>query len=139
VPIGAFLCKESCSALGPGDHGTTFGGNPLVAAAAYAGSKYLIDNNIPAYVKQTEKHLFARLHELQVRFSFITEVRGKGLLAAIEFTSDIASQVLPHAHATGVLLNAVKPTALRFMPSLTITAEEIDEGIGRLEQALKKI
>jgi acetylornithine/succinyldiaminopimelate/putrescine aminotransferase len=79
------------------------------------------------------------LYELKARFSFITEVRGKGLLAAIEFDSDIASQVLPHAHAAGVLLNAVKPTALRFMPSLTIIAEEIDEGIGRLERALKKI
>ena len=67
------------------------------------------------------------------------EVRGKGLLAAIEFDSDIASTVLTYANAVGVLLNAVKPTALRFMPPLTITAEEIDEGIGRLEQALKEI
>ena len=139
VPIGAFLAKEFCMVLGPGDHGSTFGGNPLVTAAAYAGSKYLIDNDIPAHVKQMEKHLFARLHELQNHFAFITEVRGKGLLAAIEFDSDIAGQVLTHANAVGVLLNAVKPNALRFMPPLTITAEEIDEGVERLEQALKEI
>jgi acetylornithine/N-succinyldiaminopimelate aminotransferase len=139
VPIGAFLSKESCMVLGPGDHGSTFGGNPLVTAAAYAGSKYLIDNDIPAHVKQMEQHLFARLHELKTHFSVITEVRGKGLLAAIEFDSDIAGQMLTHANAVGVLLNAVKPTALRFMPPLTITAEEIDEGIGRLEKALKEI
>jgi len=139
VPIGAFLSKESCMVLGPGDHGTTFGGNPLVTAAAYAGSKYLIDNGIPAHVKQMEKRLFARLHELKTHFSFIIEVRGKGLLAAMEFDSDIAGTVLPHAHAAGVLLNAVKPNALRFMSPLTITAEEIDEGIGRLEKALKEI
>src|SRR6266851_7981713 len=138
VPIGAFLAKEFCMALGPGDHGTTFGGNPLITAAAYAGSRYLIDNDIPAHVKQMEKHLFTRLHDLQAHFSFITEVRGKGLLAAIEFDSDIAGQVLTHANAVGVLLNAVKPNALRFMPPLTITAEEIDEGIGRLEKALRK-
>jgi acetylornithine/succinyldiaminopimelate/putrescine aminotransferase len=139
VPIGAFLSKEFCTVLGPGDHGSTFGGNPLITAAAYAGSKYLIDNDVPAYVKQMEKHLFGRLHELKTRFSFLTEVRGKGLLAAIEFDSDIAGQVLPRAHTAGVLLNAVKPSALRFMPPLTITAEEIDEGVERLEQALKKI
>jgi acetylornithine/N-succinyldiaminopimelate aminotransferase len=139
VPIGAFLSKEFYMVLGPGDHGSTFGGNPLVTATAYAGSKYLIDNDIPAHVKQMEKHLFACLHELKNHFSFITEVRGKGLLAAIEFDSDIAGTVLTHANAVGVLLNAVNPNALRFMPPLTITAEEIDEGIGRLEQALKQI
>ncbi len=86
-----------------------------------------------------EQHLFAHLHELKSHFSFITEVRGKGLLAAIEFDSDIAGRVLTHANAVGVLLNAVKPSALRFMPPLTITAEEIDEGIVRLEKALKEI
>ena len=86
-----------------------------------------------------EQHLFARLHDLQAHFAFITEVRGKGLLAAIEFDSDLAGTVLTHANAVGVLLNAVKPNTLRFMPPLTITAEEIDEGTGRLEKALKKI
>ena len=66
-------------------------------------------------------------------------MRGKGLLAAIEFDNDIVGTVWTHANAAGVLLNAVKPSALRFMPPLTITAEEIDEGVERLEQALKKI
>lgn len=66
-------------------------------------------------------------------------MRGKDLLAAIGFDSDIANQVLPHANAVGVLLNAVKPNTLRFMPPLTITAEEIDEGMGRVEKARKKI
>jgi acetylornithine/N-succinyldiaminopimelate aminotransferase len=139
VPIGAFLSKEFCSVLAPGDHGSTFGGNPLTTAAAYAGTKYVIEQGIPAYVKQMEKYLFAHLQALKERFSFVTEVRGKGLLAALEFESDIAGQVLTHANAAGVLVNAVKPTALRLMPSLTITATEVDEGISRLEQALKNI
>ncbi|MEK7814363.1 MAG: aminotransferase class III-fold pyridoxal phosphate-dependent enzyme, partial [Chloroflexota bacterium] len=64
---------------------------------------------------------------------------GKGLLAALEFDSNISGQVLTHANQAGVLLNGVKPNAVRFMPPLTITVAEIDEGIGRLEQALKKI
>ena len=86
-----------------------------------------------------EGHLLRRLNELKSQFSFITEVRGKGLLAAIYFESDISGQVLTLANDAGILLNGVKPNAIRFMPPLTITAAEIDEGIGRLEQALGKI
>lgn len=139
VPIGAFMSKASAMALVPGDHGSTFGGNALTTAAAYAGTKFLIDNNIPAHVKQMEAHLLDRLNVLKARFSFITEVRGKGLLTAMFFDSDISGQVLTNANAAGILLNGVRPNAVRFMPPLNITPEEIDEGIGRLEEALKKI
>ncbi len=139
VPIGAFLSKEHCMALGPGDHGSTFGGNALTTAAAYAGTKFLIDNDISAQVKAMEAHLLGRLGELKSRFSFVSDVRGKGLLAAVEFESDISGQVLTNANEAGVLLNAVKPNAVRLMPPLNITRQEIDEGVGRLEEALKKI
>ncbi|MDA0734780.1 MAG: aspartate aminotransferase family protein [Chloroflexi bacterium] len=139
VPIGAFMSKEYCMALVPGDHGSTFGGNALTTAAAYAGTKFLIDNDIPAHVKLMETHLMDRLNVLKASFSFITEVRGKGLLTAMFFDSDISGQVLTNANAAGILLNGVRPNAVRFMPPLNITPEEIDEGIGRLEDALKKI
>jgi predicted acetylornithine/succinylornithine family transaminase len=139
VPIGAFLSKEACMALEPGDHGSTFGGNALTTAAAYAGSKYLIEHNIPAHAKRMGEHLLTGLHALKTRFACITEVRGKGLLAAMEFDRNISGQVLTHANAAGVLLNAVKPNAVRFMPPLTITTAEIDEALARLERALKHI
>jgi predicted acetylornithine/succinylornithine family transaminase len=139
VPIGAFMSKESAMALVFGDHGSTFGGNALTTAAAYAGTKFLIDNDIPAHVKQMETHLIDRLNVLKARFSFITEVRGKGLLTAMYFDGDISAQVLTNANAAGILLNGVRPNAVRFMPPLNITPEEIDEGIGRLEVALQKI
>jgi predicted acetylornithine/succinylornithine family transaminase len=139
VPIGAFLSKESAMALVPGDHGSTFGGNALTTAAAYAGTKFLIDNDIPAHDKEMEKHLMARLNELKSSFSFVKEARGKGLLAALEFDSDISGQVLTSANRAGLLLNGVRPNAVRFMPPLNITSEEIDEGIERLAEALKKI
>ena len=126
-------------ALVPGDHGSTFGGNPLTTAAAYAGTKFLIDNDIPAQVKILETHLLDRLNQLKSHFSFITEVRIKGLLAAIYFDSDISGQVLTLANQAGLLLNGVRPNAVRFMPPLTVTAEEIDEAIGRLDDALKQI
>jgi acetylornithine/N-succinyldiaminopimelate aminotransferase len=85
------------------------------------------------------EHLLARLNELKARFSFVSAVRGKGLLAALEFESNITPQLLTHANQAGVLLNGVKPNAIRFMPPLTVTAAELDEGLGRLEVALKKI
>ncbi|HZA22169.1 MAG TPA: aspartate aminotransferase family protein, partial [Dehalococcoidia bacterium] len=118
VPIGAFLSKESAMALVPGDHGSTFGGNALTTAAAYAGTKFLIDNNIPAHVKEMEKHLMARLGEVKSSFSFVKEARGKGLLAALEFDRDISGQVLTNANQAGLLLNGVRPNAVRFMPPL---------------------
>lgn len=139
VPIGAFLSKEACMALEPGDHGSTFGGNVLTTAAAYAGSTYLIDHDIPAHAKRMGHYLLDGLHTLQARFGCISEVRGKGLLAAMEFDGDLSAQVLTQANAAGVLLNAVKPNAVRFMPPLTISAAEIDTAMQRLEQALQHI
>jgi acetylornithine/N-succinyldiaminopimelate aminotransferase len=139
LPIGAFLSKESAMALTFGDHGSTFGGNALTTAAAYAGTKFLIENDIPSHARQMGEHLLDRLNQLKSRFSFITDARGKGLLAALEFDRDISGQVLTNANEAGVLLNGVKPNAIRFMPPLTITPEEIDQGIGRLEEALKKV
>ena len=139
VPIGAFMSKEYCMALVPGDHGSTFGGNPLATAASYAGTKFLIENDIPGKVKEMEGYLLGRLNELKGRFSFVTDVRGKGLLAAIEFDGDISGQVLTNANAAGLLLNGVKPNAIRFMPPLTVTREEIDQAMERLGDALDQI
>jgi len=126
-------------ALVPGDHGSTFGGNALTTAAAYAGTKFLIENDIPGHARAMGDHLQRRLNELKSRFSFVKDVRGKGLLVAMEFESDIAGQLLTHANAGGLLLNAVKPNAIRFMPPLNVTAEEIDQAMSLLEDALGKI
>lgn len=139
VPIGAFLSKEYCMALVPGDHGSTFGGNALTTAAAYAGTKFLLENDILGNVKAMEQHLSGRLNELKSRVAMVSSVRIKGLLAAVEFDSDISGQVLTNANEAGLLLNGVKPNAVRLMPPLNITAAEIDEGVDRLEQALQKI
>ena len=139
TPIGAFLSKEYCMALVPGDHGSTFGGNALTTAAAYAGTKFLIENDIPGHARAMGEHLQRRLNELKSRYSFVKDVRGKGLLVAMEFESDIAGQLLTHANAGGLLLNAVKPNAIRFMPPLNVTAEEIDQAMSLLGDALGKI
>jgi acetylornithine/succinyldiaminopimelate/putrescine aminotransferase len=109
VPIGAFLSKAHCQALVPGDHGSTFGGNALTTAAAFAGTQYLIENDIPGHAKEMEGALLGALNDLKSRFSFVSEVRGKGLLAAMDFESDMSGQVLANANEAGLLLNAPRP------------------------------
>ena len=136
VPIGAFMSKEHCMALVPGDHGSTYGGNALTTAAAYASTQFIIDNDIPANARAMGAHLTAALENLKSRHSVISEVRGRGLLIAFEFNDDVAADVLTNANASGVLLNMVKPNTLRFMPPLNITVDEIDEGVARLEKAI---
>jgi len=123
-------------ALEPGDHGSTFGGNPLTTAAAYASAKYIVDNDVPANARAMGRRLMQRLEELKSRSSVISEVRGKGLLVAVELTEDIGARALSLSNEAGVLFNMVKPNTLRLMPPLNISPEDVDEGVARLEQAL---
>ena len=139
VPIGAFLAKENASVFSPGEHGSTFGGNPLVCAAAYATVKCIIDNDIPGRVNQVGKYFMAKLENLKQQFDFITEVRGRGLLIALEFDSEIAQELVRACLDKGLLVNRVKPNALRFMPPLIITEKEVDKAISILEDALEEI
>ena len=133
VPIGAFLAKEQASVFVPGDHGSTFGGNPLACAAGLATLGFVIDNNIPDKVKKLGQYFIAGLEKLKTRFNFIVEIRGRGLLLALRFTDNIAEEMVLSCLKEGLLANAVKPDVLRFMPPLTITEKDIDEALGILE------
>jgi len=139
VPIGAFLAKEKCSVFSPGDHGTTFGGNPLTCATAYAVFNYVIENDIPGTARKTGQYLMESLNKLKSKYPFINEVRGRGLLVAVQFTREIGQQVLEACLQSGVLVNRVKPNAIRLMPALNISKNEIDEGLARLGKALASI
>ena len=139
VPIGAFMSKEHCMSLEPGDHGSTFGGNALTTAAAHASTKFIIDNDIPANAVAMGERLMGALNQLRGEFSSISDVRGKGLLVALEFDDNISPRVVAQCNEEGLLLNPVKPNAIRFMPPLTVTPEEVDQGVERLESALRKI
>jgi acetylornithine/N-succinyldiaminopimelate aminotransferase len=139
VPIGAFLAKEEVSVFSPGEHGSTFGGNPLVCAAAHAALKYLIDNNIPAQAKGVGNYFLTKLESLRQQFDFITEVRGRGLLIALEFNQEIAEKLLLACLNRGLLVNRLKPNAVRFMPPLIVTEKEVDRGVGILQDALGEI
>ena len=139
IPIGALLAKERATVFVSGDHNSTFGGNPVTSAAAYATLKYIIDNDIPSNAKKVGQYLINGLEKLKNKFGFVTEVRGRGLLVAMEFNSDIAEKALTACLERGLLVNQVKPNALRFIPPLIIGNKEVDEALGILDKALSSI
>jgi len=139
IPIGAFLAKDRASVFTPGEHGSTFGGNPLACAAGYATLKFIIDNDIAGNAKRVGQYLISKLESLRQKFQFITDVRGRGLLAALEFNSDIAGSLVMACLERGLLVNRVKPNALRFMPPLIIGRDEVDEASDILDRVLSGI
>ena len=139
IPIGAILAKDKASVFIPGEHGSTFGGNPVACAAGYATLKFIIDNDVAGKVKRVGRYLAAGLEKLKSKFQFITNVRGRGLLMAMEFNSDIAQSVLMACLARGLLVNQLKPNALRFMPPLIIGNQEVNEALAILDEALSTI
>ena len=139
VPIGTIMVKDSANVFAPGEHGSTYGGNPLVCAAAYATLKYIIDNNVADNVRKVGQYFTGRLEELKNKYGFITDVRGRGLLLAIEFDREIADDMLKACLENGLLVNRVKPSALRFMPPLIIGNGEVDEAIDILDKVLAAV
>jgi len=139
IPIGAILAKDSASVFAPGEHGSTFGGNPVACAAAYATLEFIIDNDVAGNAKRMGQYLIAGLKRLKDKFRFITDVRGRGLLVALEFDSDIAQSVLMACLDRGLLVNRLKPNALRFMPPLIIGEAEVDEALSILDKALSSL
>ena len=137
VPIGAFLAKDSACAFEPGDHGSTFGGNALTTAAAHASCKYIIDNDIPSEAKIKGDHLQAGLLKLMDSINIITDVRGMGLLWAVEFADEITPKVIENANNLGLLMNPTRPNLIRLMPPLTVSINELDEALNRLESAIQ--
>ncbi len=136
IPVGAILAKDRASVFAVGEHGSTFGGNPVACAAGYATLKFIIDHGITENARQMGQHLAAGLESLQQKFEFVTNVRGRGLLQAIEFSSDIAQSLVMACLNGGLLVNKLKDNALRFMPPLIIGKDDVDEALGILNKAL---
>ena len=138
-PIGAFLAKEHAAVLTPGEHGTTFGGNALGCEVAYSVLKHIIDNDLLARVTRMGEHFERRLHALADRQPMITEVRGRGLIWAIELDRPVSEDIVKDCLKDGLLVNPVKPTALRFVPPFTVAEEEIDRAVATVEHALEGV
>jgi acetylornithine/N-succinyldiaminopimelate aminotransferase len=139
VPIGAFLAKENASVFVPGDHGGTFGGNPLACAVGYAVMNYILAHDIAGNVRKVGQYLLEKLGGLKKKYPFITDIRGRGLLLAVEFSSEIGQQVLMACLENGFLVNKVKANAIRLMPPLIIGNKEVDEAVDILEKVFSGI
>jgi acetylornithine/N-succinyldiaminopimelate aminotransferase len=138
VPIGAILAKESCAVFTPGDHGSTFGGNPLATAAALAVTRYMIETDLPSRVERASAYLVERLEGMRKSLPAITEVRGKGLLLAVGLDKDIAERVTLDCLEAGLIVNNVRPNAVRLAPPLTVNEAEMDEAVSSLEKAIQR-
>ena len=131
------MCAKShCTVFEPGDHGSTFGGNPLATAASFYVMTQVIEAGVLENARARGEQLQQRLASLEDRFSSVAGQRGRGLLRALVFDEDIAGAVATKALEAGLILNAVRPNAVRFIPALTVTEEEIDRAVEIVEGVL---
>ena len=137
VPLAALLATEAASCFEHGDQGGTFNGNPLMCAAGLAVLKRVSEPNFLKSVVDAGAYLESELQRISARHG-LGEVRGRGLLLALDLKLPIGASVVAQALQDGVLLNSPQPDALRFMPALNVTREEISLMIDCLDAVLVK-
>ncbi len=139
APIGAFLTTDRvAAAFQPGDHGSTFGGNPLVCAAGLAVMRVMLDEDLPGQAAAMGEYLKSRLAEFQTKYSCITEIRGQGLLLGIQLDRP-GAPVVQACLKRGVLLNCTAGSVLRLIPPLNVSRAEADEFLAVLDEALNEV
>jgi acetylornithine/N-succinyldiaminopimelate aminotransferase len=137
VPVGAFFMTERVAekSLAPGDHGTTYGGNPFAGAAVSAVFDIFEEENILKHVNEVAPYLEQKLDELVAKYDFLTKRRGLGLMQGVVCTLPVG-KVAAKAIEEGLLVITAGSDVLRFVPPLVITTEDIDAMIPKLEAAL---
>jgi acetylornithine aminotransferase len=136
APIGAMLARDKfAEAFSPGTHGSTFGGNPLMTAAALAAVNALFDEGLLERAQTMGAYLVRRLEELQVRHPVVEAVRGIGLMVGMKLTIP-GGDLVKQGHARGLLLNVTHDTVLRFVPPLVVSEAEIDALTAILDELL---
>ena len=138
LPIGAFLASgKAAEALEPGDHGTTYGGNPLVTAAASAVLSIFEKRNITEHVKEVGAYLYEKLEELAGEYDVICGHRGRGLIQGLEFTVPAGPIVSNALLEQKLILIGAGAKIIRFVPPLIIEKKDVDEMILRLRKAVE--
>jgi acetylornithine/N-succinyldiaminopimelate aminotransferase len=138
VPVGAFLAKEQACVFKIGEHGTTFGGSPLICATAFEVLTYIINRDLAGHAGRMGEYLRSGMRKLAADYNVIKEVRGKGLLTAMQFNQDIAEPVVLACLERGIILNKAKPDVIRFIPPLIVTEKDIDRALNVLGKVLKE-
>lgn len=140
IPIGAMLCKSSCDVFEPGDHASTFGGNPFACGVALAVCQTLEKDSILANVQARGEQLRAGLTAIAQDYpQLVAEVRGWGLINGLELKADIAFKsidVVKAAMDNGLLLVPAGPQVIRLVPPLIVSAAEIDQALEKLRVAI---
>ena len=137
VPVGAFLMTERVAekSLAPGDHGTTYGGNPFVGAAVDKVLEMMERDHITEHVKKVAPYLEKKLDELVAKYDFLTERRGMGLMQGVVCEKPVG-QIAAKALEAGPIVITAGSNVLRFVPPLIIEEKDVDEMISRLESIL---
>jgi len=140
VPIGAFMAKkEVADAFEPGDHGTTFGGNPLATRAASEVMDIMTEDGYLDMVKDKGIYFRSELDKLVGEYEVFVETRGKGLMLALELSEDLsAKELTQQLFERGFLVNAVKEHTLRFLPPFVVEKEDIDLLIENIKDIISK-
>ncbi|NNL77239.1 MAG: aminotransferase class III-fold pyridoxal phosphate-dependent enzyme, partial [Desulfobacterales bacterium] len=139
LPIGAMLAKEEIAqAFGPGAHASTFGGTPIVTAAAFEVCKTLVQEDVINRGRATGEYFKERLVWLKARHETIVDVRGLGLLLAIKLNIN-AESLVSRCLQRGFFINCIQEKILRFIPPLIIQKKEIDALIGCLDELIREL
>lgn len=139
VPVGAFLAREEVAkALVPGDHGTTYGGNPLACAAAVKVLELFKKQNVLDNVKKVSAYLEKKLDEIVAEYDYVVERRGLGLMQGLEIDTDVKDlkKVIAACLDNGLILFTAGTNVIRFVPPLVISEADVDEMITKLKKAL---
>jgi len=138
VPIGAMVATEEVAkSFGPGTHASTFGGNPLATAAGVAAVSTLLEDGVLENCRRVGEHFLNRLMDLKGKYSFIKEVRGRGLIIGMELGFE-GSQIVTRCMEEGFLINCTMDNVLRFLPPLIVTTKEVDQLLGALDRILEE-
>ncbi len=138
VPLAALLATEAVSCFEHGDQGGTFCGNPLMCAVGLSVLRHVAAPGFLKSVNETGLYFEGELQRLSVRHG-LGEIRGRGLLLAIDLKIPVAASIVAQAFDEGVLINAPRPDTLRFMPALNVTRQEIDLLIDYLDAVLTRM
>ena len=139
VPIGAMLAGPRADLFTAGDHGTTFGGNPIASAAGVATIKTIIEENLLENATKMGAYWRTKLDAFSEKYSFIDSPRGIGLMQAVNVKHELAAVIVQQALEHGLLLNNLGTTTLRMIPPLNLTKDEIDEAAEVLDHALTDV
>jgi acetylornithine/N-succinyldiaminopimelate aminotransferase len=143
IPIGAMCCKDKCNVFGPGDHASTYGGNPLACAAGLAVAKAIEEDKIIENAMERGSEFRSLVNELKERYpEIISDVRGWGLINGMEISAGhtlTAADVTKALMADGVLVVPAGPKVVRFVPPLVITSAQIKLIVAKLEKVIQQL